>query len=89
MLSSSTDVVALARQEAFKDFSFFDEETVPVVSQSIVSTVSISLFLSLSLSLSLSSLFLLLFAYFSHAIKTKSEHTYIDTILFADAHSSL
>jgi len=54
MLSSSTDVVALARQEAFKDFSFFDEETVPVVSQSIVSTVSISLFLSLSLSLSLS-----------------------------------
>ncbi|XP_012058923.1 PREDICTED: galectin-8-like [Atta cephalotes] len=30
MLSSSTDVVALARQEAFKDFSFFDEETVPV-----------------------------------------------------------
>ncbi|EGI69749.1 hypothetical protein G5I_01504 [Acromyrmex echinatior] len=30
MSSSSTDVVALARQEAFKDFSFFDEETVPM-----------------------------------------------------------
>ncbi|XP_071570744.1 uncharacterized protein [Temnothorax nylanderi] len=26
---SSNDTVALARQEAFKDFSYFDEETVP------------------------------------------------------------
>jgi len=32
MSSSSNDTVALVRQEAFKDFSFFDEETVPAVS---------------------------------------------------------
>lgn len=34
MSSSSNDTFALAREEAFKDFSYFDEETVPVVSTS-------------------------------------------------------
>ncbi|EFN82261.1 galectin-9 isoform X1 [Harpegnathos saltator] len=30
MSSSSNDILTLAREEAFKDFSYFDEETVPV-----------------------------------------------------------